>query len=77
MNLWLTEKHHACHVLLLEFQIKQLKLEIKMEKGPQPWAEYRECVDILTEIRDNIARIKSDNDVFLKDTHSTEYFKSL
>ena len=77
MNLWLAEKHHASKVTLLEFKIKQLRIEIKLEAGPLPWAEYTECADLLTEIRDNIVRFQSENDVFLKDSHSAEYLKSL
>ena len=77
MNLWLAEKHHASKATLLEFKIKQLRTEIKLEAAPLPWAEYTEYADLLTEIRDNIVRFQSENDVFLKDTHSAEYLKSI
>ena len=77
MTIWLAEKHHATKAVLIEYQIKQLRLEIKMEAGPLPWIEYTECADLLTEIRDNIIRHKSENDVFLKESHSKEYLKSV
>ena len=67
MTLWMTEKHYDCKVKLLEFQLHELRTEIKLEKGPLPWAEYTELADLLTELRDNIARFKVDNDVFLKE----------
>ena len=73
MSLWLREKHFDCKVKLLEFQLQELRTEIKLEKGPLPWGEYTELADLLTELRDNIARFKSENDVFLKEDCVTQY----
>ena len=75
MALWLREKHHASKGQLIEFEIKQLRTEIKLQQAPLPWAEYTECAELLTEIRDNIAKLKCDNELFLKDEHSPEYYK--
>ena len=75
MALWLREKHHASKAQLIEFEIKQLRTEIKLQQAPLPWAEYTEYAELLTELRDNIVKLKSDNELFLKNEHSPEFYE--
>ena len=74
MVLWYNEKHHSCHVQLLDFKIQQLQLEILLQKGPLPWVEFTEKTQLLTEIKDNIVRFQVANDIFLQEQHSSEYY---
>ena len=65
MTAWLNEKHHACKIELLEFELKQVQVEIELESRPLPWVEFQEKTALLHELRDNIARCKLQNQYFL------------
>ena len=74
MSIWLNEKYHSSHIQLLDFQLKQTRLEIELEKGPMAWVEFNQKSEILTELKDNILRFKVDNDVFLKEENCSPYY---
>ena len=73
MSLWLSEKFHDCRAKLYEFKLKELRTELQMQEGPLPWQQFTELSQLLTEIRDNIARFEAQNDVFLKTEHIDNY----
>ena len=74
MTIWLNEKFHSCNAQLLGFKLKQLRIEIELEKGPMDWLEFNKQSDLLLEIKDNVVRFQIENDVFLKEENCSPYY---
>ena len=74
MSIWLNEKYHSCTMQLLEFQLKAVRIEIELEKGPMQWIEFNRKTELLTELKDNILRFQVSNDVFLKEDNCSPYY---
>ena len=74
MTIWLNEKFHSCSAQLLGFKLKQLRIEIELEKGPMDWLEFNKQSDLLLEIKDNVVRFQVENDVFLKEENCSPYY---